>query len=292
MVFHEGKGPETGGAIAKFPLTVSGGSVSAKWSYRANQTDMPPESDPKFIFSAHSAWCNFEKSSNTLEVKLVRPEIKNLEWQDKDGSSTSKGLVGEPLKLMAETKDLEDGAGITFWVQGEHKRIVKSIGAEVKGGKAEAEWYPVDERLPNNTNELNYSFYATGTRFKKAESGKIQIKNPKVIGMEWEKEAIYYGDKAKLKIKSFELSDESPSCKLQLWEKDYTSEDDFILEQDITIDSDEVETEIEFNFDLDKVLDEEINGELEVFCRLIYEEKDLAAKVDSTLIVRTEGGRR
>ena len=139
MVFHEGKGPETGGAIAKFPLTVSGGSVSAKWSYRANQTDMPPEADPKFIFSAHCAWCNFEKSSNTLEVKLVRPEIKKLEWQDKDGSSTSKGLVGEPLKLMAETKDLEDGAGLTFWVQGEHKRIVKSIGAEVKGGKAEAE---------------------------------------------------------------------------------------------------------------------------------------------------------
>ena len=80
--------------------------------------------------------------------------------------------------------------------------------------------------------------------------------------MEWDKKAIYYGDKATLKIKSFELSDESPSCKLQLWEKDYTTEDDFILEQDITIDSDEVETEIEFNFDLDKVLDEEIDGEL------------------------------
>lgn len=118
------------------------------------------------------------------------------------------------------------------------------------------------------------------------------MKNPKVISMEWDKKAIYYGDKATLKIKSFELSDESPTCKLQLWEKDYTSEDDYILEQDITIDSDEVETEIEFDFDVDKVLDEEINGELEIFCRLIYEEKDLASKSDSKLIVRAEGVRR
>ena len=58
------------------------------------------------------------------------------------------------------------------------------------------------------------------------------------------------------------------------------------------IDSDEVETEIEFDFDVDKVLDEEINGELEIFCRLIYEEKDLASKSDSKLIVRAEGVRR
>ena len=45
------------------------------------------------------------------------------------------------------------------------------------------------------------------------------------------KKAIYYGDKATLKIKTFELSDERPACKLQLWEKDYISEDDFILAQ-------------------------------------------------------------
>lgn len=40
------------------------------------------------------------------------------------------------------------------------------------------------------------------------------------------------------------------------------------------------------------VADEEINGELVIFCRLIYEEKDLASKADSKLIVRTEGVRR
>lgn len=110
--------------------------------------------------------------------------------------------------------------------------------------------------------------------------------------MEWDKKAIYWGDKVTLKIKTFELSDESPTCKLQLWEKDYTTEDDFILEQDITIDKDEVEQEIEFNFDVEKILDEEIDGKLEIFCRIIYKGSDIATKTDSMIVVRTERGRR
>lgn len=108
--------------------------------------------------------------------------------------------------------------------------------------------------------------------------------------MEWDKKAIYYGDKATLRIKTFELSDESPTCKLQLWEKDYTT--DFILEEDIIIDKDEVETEIEFKFDIEKVLDEEFDGEIEIFCRIIYEEKDIASKRNTKLIVRTQGAKR
>ena len=290
QVFREGKGPEDSVAMAKFPLTVKGGSVSAKWLYRADQSELPPESDPRFVFTAHWAWCNFEKSSNALEVKLVRPEIKKAEWQDKDGSSTSKGLVGEPLKLHAETKDMD--GGVTFMIMDDKKRVVATLGADIEGDKADAEWNPIDNRFPDDTRELKFSFEAKGNRCKKIESSECQVKNPKVVSMQWGKKAIYYGDKAKLKIQTFELSDESPTCKLQLWEKDYTTEDDFILEQDITIDSDEVETEIEFDFDVDKVLDEEINGELEIFCRLIYEEKDLASKADSKLIVRAEGVRR
>ena len=290
QVFPEGSGPESGSAYAKFPLIVKGGSVSAKWLYRADQRDMPPENDPKFVFTAHSAWCNFEKSSNTLEVKLIRPEITKAEWQDEEGNSTSKGLVGRPLKLVAETKNME--GGVTFWIYDDKGRDVTSIGAEIKGNKAEAEWNPIDTRLPNDTKALKYSFEVTGNRCKKIESSKIQVKNPKVISMEWDKKAIYYGDKATLKIKTFELSDERPTCKLQLWEKDYTTEDDFILEQDITFDSDEVETEIEFNFDIEKVLDEEFDGEIEIVCRIIYEEKDIASKRNTKLIVRTQGAKR
>lgn len=182
LVFPEGKGPEDSVPIASFPLTVDGGSVSAKWSYRANQGEMPPDSDPKFIFSAHSAWCNFEKSSNSLEVKLKRPEIKKAEWQDADGNSTSKGLVGETLKLHAETKDLE--GGVTFWIYDDKGRGITSIGADIEGDKAEAEWiynYEYDHENPLKE-KPKFKFEVTGQRCKKKESSSVEIAtNHKII---------------------------------------------------------------------------------------------------------------
>ena len=90
----------------------------------SDHREPPPESNPKFIFSAHSAWCNYAKSSNSLEVKLIRPEITKAEWQDAEGNSTSRGLVGQPLKLVAETKDME--GGVTFWIYDEKGREVQA----------------------------------------------------------------------------------------------------------------------------------------------------------------------
>ena len=175
QVFREGKGPEDSLALAKFPLTVKGGSVSAKWLYRADQREMPPDSDPKFIFSAHCAWCNFEKSSNTLEVKLTRPEIKKAEWQDSEGSSTSKGLVGETLKLHAETKDME--GGVTFLIMDDKKRVVATIGADIEGDKADAEWtynYQYDSERPLKE-KTKFTFDVQGQRCKKKESSSVEI---------------------------------------------------------------------------------------------------------------------
>ena len=172
QVFREGKGPEDSLPLAKFPLTVKSGSVSAKWLYRADQSEMPPDSDPKFIFSAHCAWCNFEKSSNSLEVKLVRPEIKKAEWQDSEGSSTSKGLVGETLKLHAETKDME--GGVTFMIMDDKKRVVATLGADIQGDKAEAEWTYHWDGIPLKE-KPKFKFEARGNRCKKVESGDVEI---------------------------------------------------------------------------------------------------------------------
>ena len=265
QVFPEGSGPENGPEYARFPLTVKKGAVSAKWKYKADHRELPPESNPRFIFSAHSAWCNYAKSSNSLEVKLIRPEITKAEWQDAEGNSTSKGLVGQPLKLVAETKDME--GGVTFWIYDENRREVASLGADIVEGRAEAQWTPTDPRAVDDTRELRYNFEATGNRCKKVTGGEVQVRNPRVVSMEWDKKAIYYGDRATLRIKTLEVAQESPSCRLQLWERDYTTEDDLILERDITIDGDEVETEIEFNFDVERVVDED-ELELEIIGRL------------------------
>ena len=172
QVFREGQSPEDSAAIAKFPLTVKGGSVSEKWLYRADQSVMPPVQNPKFIFTAHCAWCNFEKSSNTLEVELVRPEITKAEWRDKDGKPADKGLVGEALKLHAETKDME--GGVTFWIYDDRGSLVTSIGADIQDGKAEAEWtyHYNGERLDAKP---RFTFEVTGNRCKNVKSSEVEI---------------------------------------------------------------------------------------------------------------------
>ena len=232
QVFREGKGPEDSVAMAKFPLAVKGGSVSAKWLYRADQSEMPPDSDPRFVFTAHCAWCNFEKSSNALEVKLVRPEIKKVEWQDSEGNSTSKGIVGETLKLHAETKDME--GGVTFMIMDDKKRVVATLGAEIEGDKAEAEWtynfqfnpdYPLKQKP-------KFSFQVSGQRCKKKESSSVEISmNHKVIAYdengEIAKNKSFYVSYSDGSFKSYssngqgeiELKDMVPGIILEITEK-------------------------------------------------------------------------
>ena len=175
QVFPEGKGPEDGAAYAKLPVTVRDGAASARWSYRADRREMPPEENPRFTFTAHSAWCNFARSDNVLEVKLKRPEITKAEWRDKDGNATGKGLVGEPLKVHAEVRDFEDGQGVTLTVRnaatGEE---VFQTGAEVRDGIAEVEWtyHYNGERL---TEKPKFTFEVTGNRCRKAKSSEVEI---------------------------------------------------------------------------------------------------------------------
>jgi hypothetical protein len=187
QVFPEGKGPEDGFAYAKFPLTLKSGSVSAKWSWHADSREMPPDQDPKFIFSAHSAWCNYKKSGGSLTVKLLRPEITKAEWQDKDGNSASKGLVGDVLKLHAETKDMADGAGVRFCVYNSKTgEKVAEPAAKVDGSKADAEWtyhYEYDADNPLKEKPKFY-FTADAPRAKQKKSSDVEISQNHEITVE------------------------------------------------------------------------------------------------------------
>ena len=174
QVFRAGRGPEDSTAQAVFSEKVKGGIVSAKWSYRANRRELPPEENPKFIFTAHSAWCNWEQSSNTLEVVVERPEIRKAEWQDSEGKRISKGCVGRAVKLHAETKDMGEGEGVTFTVYDKYKRGVYSVGAHVAKGIAEAEWayQYTGEKL---TEKPKFTFAVTANRCKPVESSEVEI---------------------------------------------------------------------------------------------------------------------
>ena len=165
QVFPEGKGPEDSIPVIRFPLTVKGGSVSAKWSYRGNQNEMPPESNPRFVFSAHCAWCSFEKSSNTLEVKLKRPEIKKAEWHNSDNQTVTKEKMDNLITLYAQTKDIDDGKSVVFEIfdstqDPDADRPLKTLDAYVESNKAETEFDFNDLMPPPKIDEALYRYYA------------------------------------------------------------------------------------------------------------------------------------
>ena len=172
QVFAQGAEGAGGVALAQFPLEVKGGNISAKWSYHFRGDTIPPEANPKFIFIAHSAWCGFEKSENTLEVELVRPQMTKAEWRDAEEKPASRGLVGETLKLVAETKDME--GSVTFCIYDDNGRSITNLNANIKGGKAETEWTYHWDGTPLKE-KPKFKFEVIGQRCKKVKSSEIEI---------------------------------------------------------------------------------------------------------------------
>ena len=175
QVFGEGQGPEDGIAYAKLVLMVEGGAAEGVWSYRRNGNDIPPEHNPRFIFSAHSAWCPWKKSDNSLEVQLIRPEITKTEWQDAEGNSINKAVAGDAIKLYAEVTEFEEGQGVTFTVYNERtQEAVYEAGTDVQDGKAEAQWTyhwdgePLEEKP-------KYYFEVTANRCKPVKSEEAEM---------------------------------------------------------------------------------------------------------------------
>ena len=175
QVLTQASSPEDGFVYSRYPLTIQQGKVSARWKYEANKDDIPAERNPSFIISAHSAWCAYKISENSLEVELRRPKIEKLEWKDTEGKAASKGTVGTPIKLYAEVTEFEEGQGLTFTVYNARTQAeVTGIGAEVKDGKAEAQWTyhwdgePLEEKP-------KYYFEVTANRCKPVKSTEVEI---------------------------------------------------------------------------------------------------------------------
>jgi hypothetical protein len=64
--------------------------------------------------------------------------------------------------------------GVTFWIYDDKGREVTSIGAEIKGNKAEVEWTYHWDGTPLKE-KPKFKFKVTGNRCKKVESGEVEI---------------------------------------------------------------------------------------------------------------------
>jgi hypothetical protein len=137
-------------------------------------------------------------------------------------------------------------------------RPVHEAGSQNEGGKAEAEWKPVETREAGDTSELKYFFTAAARRAKEARSGSITVKNPQILEMKWDPDFVYHGEKAKLTIHTFETADLAPNVTVRLyiiWEE---NKENFLLERGICLDRDEKTVEFELDFSYEAYRDTEI----------------------------------
>ncbi|MGN1362608.1 MAG: hypothetical protein ACI4VU_02650, partial [Methanobrevibacter sp.] len=67
--------------------------------------------------------------------------------------------------------------GVTFWIYDDKGRLVTSVGADIEGDKAEAEWtynYQYDPERPLKE-KPKFTFNVQGQRCKKKESSSVEI---------------------------------------------------------------------------------------------------------------------
>jgi hypothetical protein len=104
-----------------------------------------PSEDPKFFFTAHSAWCPYKQSGN-LTVKLIRPEIREITWEvitydeggNESGTEAAKEVVyGEIGIVRVKVKEVEEGGMVNIRIVRACDGYEETHSVEVKEGEAE-----------------------------------------------------------------------------------------------------------------------------------------------------------
>jgi phage baseplate assembly protein gpV len=159
QIWKEGQDVASGIAQGRISKPVEGGIAKAKFTYNLPGNEELPDADPKWFFTAHSAWCP-PKESGTMTVELLRPEITELTWE-KDGKEISEALVGDEIALTCKVKDIAEGklVDLEIWEHDEDNRhdYVDTIQGKVENGIITAPWkvaYTADDDDSTSGKEL------------------------------------------------------------------------------------------------------------------------------------------
>jgi hypothetical protein len=170
----------------------------------------------------------------------------------------------------------KEGAGVIFRVYAEgadpkRDEPVAELGAVNNGGKAEAEWKPVETREKGDTKELKYFFTAAAQRAGKTESRAIAIKNPQILEMRWEPEFIYHEHETTLRLKTFEFAVFNPHISVQLFERNDTAKQKPLLEKELDISQDDTDISFTMDFSVENILTELNETDIELETKIVSE---------------------
>jgi uncharacterized Zn-binding protein involved in type VI secretion len=191
QVWKERDDPAVNIAYQQIPGSIEGGIAKGIWGYRLvdiGEYGMPSE-DPKFFFTAHSAWCPYKRSGN-MRVKLIRPEIRDLKWEkilyDAEGNETGTEETdeieyGKTVALKVKVKNIPDGETISIkLIKKDETASFFYTTANIINGAAETKWHVQFakewlESLEENK-ELQIAFAAEyAKRHTQQSSGFVKI---------------------------------------------------------------------------------------------------------------------
>ena len=131
---------------------------------------------------------------NTSNEK--NPKIMNPHWEDTNGNTITKALVGDEVYLCADVTDIDDGATATIKIvekddEGEDDDI-ESVSGKVQDGKIKAKWkvkYTEDNDDSESQKEMEekgytlpeYAFTVECEGVESEESGQLDVKDEIVL---------------------------------------------------------------------------------------------------------------
>ncbi|MBQ7906000.1 MAG: hypothetical protein IJ361_09635 [Spirochaetaceae bacterium] len=164
-------------------------SVSAIDEERAEAKFVKEEST-----SGNAEYKTSEKQNNESEKQEVEknPSIFNLHWEDENGKTITKALVGDEVYLCADVKDIDDGKNAKIKIVEKdddgNDDEVTTLTAKVQNGKIEYKWkviYTEDDDDSNSQQEKEekgytlpeYAFIVECAGVESDESGQLDVRS-------------------------------------------------------------------------------------------------------------------
>lgn len=135
---------------------------------------------------------NAEETNNTEK----NPAISNPHWEDADGKTITKALVGDEVYLCADVTDIDDGATTTIKIiekdDDGNNDDIDSVSGKVQDGKIKVKWkvkYTEDNDDTESQKEMEekgytlpeYAFTVECVGVESEESGQLDIKDEIVL---------------------------------------------------------------------------------------------------------------
>ena len=162
-------------------------SISAIDAERAEAKFVKEEST-----SGNAGYKTSEKQNNESEKQEVEknPSIFNLHWEDENGKTITKALVGDEVYLCADVKDIDDGKNAKIKIVEKdddgNDDEVTNLTAKVQNGKIRTKWkvlYTEDNDDSNSQQEKDekgytlpeYVFTVDCDGVERDESAKLDV---------------------------------------------------------------------------------------------------------------------